>query len=121
VRVSDNNKAKFRKITAHSARDQNHDITQAELAALWIHEAEPFSGKDITHVCDQIPALSGLTKRCLSSEMTALYLAGTWLANANRELAGVRWCQLQLYHRTSRPRSRGLLLCTDRVLRFQAK
>jgi len=94
VRIPDINKGKFRKlkITGRSARRKEQETdtklgeTQAALGALWRQEAEVFSGKDITHASDRLPALSGLAKRFLSSGFSAPYLAGIWLANVNREL-----------------------------------
>jgi hypothetical protein len=92
VRVPDINKAKFKKIMALSTRQEAQETDkglgsiQAELSAQWRREAEVFSGKDITHASGRLPALSGLAKRFLFSGLSAPYLAGTWLANAHREL-----------------------------------
>jgi hypothetical protein len=92
VRMPDINNAKFKKITAFSTRQEAQETDkglgsiQAELSAQWRQEGEVFSGKDITHASDRLPALSGLAKRFLSLGLSTPYLAGTWLANAHREL-----------------------------------
>jgi hypothetical protein len=68
-----------------------------ELMSKWLELVEEYSERQLSHLADKLPALSGLATAISvlieksSSPRTPLYLAGMWLSHIHRQLF---WCPL---------------------------
>lgn len=68
-----------------------------DIMSKWLELAEEYSGRQLSHLEDKLPALSGLAAAISvliersSSPRTPLYLAGLWLSHMHRQLF---WCPL---------------------------
>lgn len=77
-------------------RDVSH-LSLDDLMSKWLELVEEYSERQLSHLADKLPALSGLAAAISvlieksSSPRTPLYLAGMWLSHMHRQLF---WCPL---------------------------